>query len=421
MQHPRTAITTVFDGSTSYECAMVLWCASAARLTRSIPRSEIVIVGKQSSDCPLARYVWSAQVRATRAAAADYLGRIAVSDSWSYIKRGALLKVAVFSLVEYDLLLFADMDVDLWPQGVGRQMGLKQTDRPPGPFDFSRQEWVNSAAAFMKSRALFVGSSDHDSPVNTGVWLLKPRAWLFQALLHALLTTTWDAESGFDHVGTPRIIANSTSLRSRLMAGHVKRGARRGLKKTELHLKATAFWKQNTWRFVAGDIDQGLLFYVIYLQCGVGTWAAHSSLNWRLDHYWGPDKPWTSPPGHAYARQHYLVRVREEFPRLGAADDVDWPAEWHLSSLEDRTRCRGLLGAAWEYLRRRKIEEKDDAPGWSPVRSRVLPDPSVANSFTPRLSEEAGSRQFAIPPASEGGLAAAAVKWRRRRDAWHGL
>ena len=158
----------------------------------------------------------------------------------------------------------------------------------------------------------------------------------------------------------------------------------------------------------------GLFFYVLYLQCGVGTWAANLSPAWRLDHYWGPGKPWTSPPGHAYARQHYLARVRKEFPRLGAADDVDWPGEWHTPSREDRTRCRGLLGDAWKYLVSRKLEQKDDAPGWSPYKSRVLPDPSVANSFTPRLSEEDGGRKFAIPPASEGGLAAAVASWRRR-------
>ena len=244
----RVGLATVFDGATAYACAMVLWCASATRLSRSIPRSEVVIVSRnQSQDCPHARYVWTAEAKATDAAAAEYLSHTSISGGWAYLKKPALLKVAVLSLVEYDLLLFVDMDADLWPDDNAHRAHYRQ---------FSKDEWVRSVAAFMQSRALFVGSPDHASPLNTGIWLLKPRAWLFQAMLRALLTATWNSASGFNGIGTPHAVANSTNLKLRLMSGYGK-GGREQLIRVEAKLKSTEFLKESTWKFVGGNIDQG--------------------------------------------------------------------------------------------------------------------------------------------------------------------
>ena len=58
-QPRRVAITTFWDGSLSYECALPLWCQSAARLSAVLPEAlapEVVLIApKPSPECPQAR------------------------------------------------------------------------------------------------------------------------------------------------------------------------------------------------------------------------------------------------------------------------------------------------------------------------------------------------------------------------------
>ena len=58
-QPRRVAITTFWDGSLSYECALPLWCQSAARLSAVLPEAlapEVVLIApKPSPECPQAK------------------------------------------------------------------------------------------------------------------------------------------------------------------------------------------------------------------------------------------------------------------------------------------------------------------------------------------------------------------------------
>ena len=58
-QPRRVAITTFWDGSLSYECALPLWCQSAVRLSAVLPEAlapEVVLIApKPSPECPQAR------------------------------------------------------------------------------------------------------------------------------------------------------------------------------------------------------------------------------------------------------------------------------------------------------------------------------------------------------------------------------
>ena len=400
----RIAIVTVYDGSKAYQCSMVLWCASALRLkARLAAGAEIVVMSPsnvRSPDCPHARYEWGSGGKATAAAVTSYLRRHSAATghgSWSYLKRPALLKVAAFSLVQYDLLLYVDMDADLWPEGVGRPTP------PPGtavgslaypgkvvrwPGRFSPQKWDLAVAAFMRSSALFVGSPDHASPVNTGVWLMKPRVWLFRAALRTLRTADWNRTTGFDGVSDARTVSEDHALLERLAAGH-KHAARltRGVRRDVVlrRLRKTVFVKERTWLFVGGNIDQGLFFHVVFLLAGVGTWSWDIDPDdWKIEHYWGPGKPWGAGRGPAYARQHYLRRVREEFPALVAKGG-------------NQTRCQSVLGAAWAELVRKRVQDDEDSPGWTPYPSPVLPGDAVADLFVPRLTDAAGVRAFGDP------------------------
>ena len=138
----------------------------------------------------------------------------------------------------------------------------------------------------------------------------------------------------------------------------------------------TAFVKEKTWLFVGGNIDQGLFWYLIYVRFGVGTWASDSAARWRVHHFWGPGKPWGHQPTHsAYARGNYLQRLDHLglFGRRKGRSDSDGG---------NGTRCEAHLSRLWSEFVRSGRASKDDAPGWTPFPSPVLPAPTVINFKT---------------------------------------
>lgn len=60
--HVRLGLVTLWDGGAKFECALTLWCSSAAAFARAVEphaRSEIVVLGTSSpsSECSAARFV----------------------------------------------------------------------------------------------------------------------------------------------------------------------------------------------------------------------------------------------------------------------------------------------------------------------------------------------------------------------------
>jgi len=204
---PRFGIVTLYDGSAKYECAMPHWCASAKQLSGHIKNSEVAIISKNRSvDCPDVGYFWGEPGAVADVASLGYLARHRIGGSWAHLKNAVLLKVVVFSLVQYDMLLYLDMDVDAFPH---TEQG----------WQIKKSNWQQSIEAFMASDALFSGSPDHSSPVNTGVFLVKPREWLFRAAVRCLRSCWWEPKLGFDSVGAPQNISNNVPLLRRLAAG----------------------------------------------------------------------------------------------------------------------------------------------------------------------------------------------------------
>ena len=100
---PRFGIVTLYDGSAKYECAMPHWCASAKQLSGHIKNSEVAIISKNRSvDCPDVGYFWGEPGAVADVASLGYLARHRIGGSWAHLKNAVLLKVVVFSLVQYE-------------------------------------------------------------------------------------------------------------------------------------------------------------------------------------------------------------------------------------------------------------------------------------------------------------------------------
>ena len=125
-QPRRVAITTFWDGSLSYECALPLWCQSAARLSAVLPEAlapEVVLIApRPSAECPAAkRLVWDPE---TAAASRQYVQRMSRTrratrtggaNMESFLKDAVLLKWTVWTMLDFDLVLFSDLDIDARP------------------------------------------------------------------------------------------------------------------------------------------------------------------------------------------------------------------------------------------------------------------------------------------------------------------
>ena len=296
----KVAIASVWDGGEGYKCAVPLWCQGATRLTALVPDAELVLVSpKVSEDCMHAVHVHPTR---TVAASTGYLQRHGFGSAHTRkFDVSNLLKVALFSLEQYQLLLYVDLDIDLKPQLL------------------TREAWAQATEGLLASSALFVGLFDHASPVNGGLWLVRPRRWLHRQSLQLLRHGSWTAERGFDGVGSPRQIALNRTLMAPLLE-RIAAGSAASLFKVEGVLNYTQYFRFNSWNFVNGHLDQGLLWWLFFLRNDVGTWSHYSGgkgkrgHKWDVLHYWGGGraKPWQAPasphgrhtPLHAVTCRH---------------------------------------------------------------------------------------------------------------------
>ena len=59
----------------------------------------------------------------------------------------------------------------------------RDVDLDPAHKPFRLAEFTRSVRSLLSSPYLFVGSPDYSAPVNTGLWLLRPRRWLHRHCL----------------------------------------------------------------------------------------------------------------------------------------------------------------------------------------------------------------------------------------------
>ena len=259
----------------------------------------------------------------------------------------------------------------------------------PAYHPFRLDVWSRHIAAFMSSDFLFVGVPDHSSPVNGGVWLAKPRRWLYAESLALMRNCSFSFAHGFNGVGAPRSL--------RLDLGALQLGAGGGSYATDL-LHRTSMFEHNDWKFTGGSLDQGLLFYLIYLRHNRGTWATSASMAnkrdlWKVSHFWGAFKPWRRS---GKARANYLKRL------------VALPSSNETLTLT-LTRCEREMRDLEAELRREGAWEADDGLGWIPHEMPVLPALTVRERRPPpgraphprddAPAEEGGGRTATPAPA----------------------
>mgnify|MGYP007078116091 CR=1 FL=1 len=111
----------------------------------------------------------------------------------------------------------------------------------------------------------------------------------------------------------------------------------------------------------------GLFWYLLYIKHGVGTWSSELDVpRWRVDHFWGPGKPWRNPFTSGKAKANYVQRLM-----LGQRP----------LSTRQRTFCTLHLHNLWQWLIAENKSMINDSPGWSPVSFPVLPRPQTMHTF----------------------------------------
>ena len=215
-----------------------------------------------------------------------------------------LYKWWVASLVEYSLVILADLDVQL----------LRPEQPPMAVAARWRRTWDSAVPPDGRSRVYSEG--DHWSPFNGGLWTLgRPSRELYDDGLALLRLGKWNKTHGFAYSGTPRDHYNRLpGLRQRI--------------------KHTTMFRKNTWDVAFGDCDQGFLFHMFYLHTprrggppiGADFEPAPDDLDCKplgrdmlndaegrcphtARHYWGPKKPWQLEGDNRGRVAHYLAHT----------------------------------------------------------------------------------------------------------------
>lgn len=246
----RAAIVTLWDGDASFACAVMHWCDHAQRLADVFRahlgiRTDLVTVLTTSrgddvvkSDCP------QLQVVRPDAALLDAVKRFATigckKGSWA----GGLVnmyKWLVFGLVQYQFIIYADIDVELL--------------RPEQPASVVGERWRSTFhfAAPPSRKPRVLSDKDPESPFNGGLWTLAwPSRELYERGLGLMHRVRWNESDGFDHAGQPRDLNRNHP---------------------ELHwrMSETRMLRSNTWDFSMGDCDQAFLFHALHLDSAVGA------------------------------------------------------------------------------------------------------------------------------------------------------
>ena len=281
-------IATIWDASPQYRCAIPLWCQSAKVVKRYVRQdAEIIILAKvqATNECKDALFIYpltthnavlryntrfEANVRRLPWKVRDSHG-IYTTGGWaaSNFRFANLLKMSLLALEsQFEVILFSDLDLYL-------------------PFNhFDGAKFRSNLHSFINSSMLFSAKTDHASPVNGGLWMLKPRCAMHAEAMTLLNYANWTISEGFNNTGRPQSIVSQVEdpgLMERLGAG--------GHGLTAPHkLNLTAYWRRNVWSFVGGGTDQGLLWYLFYLKHPYGTWGGyHHNIKWQALHFWSTD------------------------------------------------------------------------------------------------------------------------------------
>lgn len=247
------------------------------------------------------------------------------------VPTSTMLKLGLFALTRFDLVLYADLDVDVHSRW-----------QPAHHF------WRRALDAFRRHPQLAIAASaDHSAPVNTGAMLLKPSRQLYAESMDVLRNASFDQHVGFDGVGRPRSLTHDLA---QLAVGMTVRGDPLAIRAVRRRLRATQAWREDAWTFAAAAADQGLFYYLFYVRRKLGTWnGLWSERQGReaglcVDHYWGASKPWLEPLWddrvHAATLSRYLWRIKPS----DATPDAG-PCARSLVGIRRRLEAKGLYAS----------------------------------------------------------------------------
>ena len=338
-------------------CALTQWCLSVMRLEAALPawrvrRLVIVALGQStawlnsSAGCALEPVTPAPRLRnaaascAARVAASSYahlalLKRTSgyVHDS-AYFKEINMLKWHIFAMHEFEVILFADADLEIVPYA-------------EAPRSLITKVWSSVLARLRASPAKVVADPDSDAPLNTGFMLLKPDAQIFDEGLAVMERCVYNRTVGWDAVGRPSTLRvaplllrssrrrpdndpSSYEPKGHQRSSEVIRGHQRSsdndpssvARDFEQRLQATKAYRTDSWDFTSSDCDQGLFFYLLYVKHRLGAfgraWPRRRSVRLFGRHWWASYKPWRAYPlddaGTLYTQFEMATRIRKEDP-----------------------------------------------------------------------------------------------------------
>ena len=389
---PKVAIATSYylrDLARAHECGFVKWCYSSTRLLE-LPafggRAETVLwtnaAGEQyvRAECgALAprRFVrFRPELEALAAAWAEAvvphwrrgpkaLGRVQVCRNASgscfdtnrssflfkdhlgprRVNDVSLLKWQLVAHVEYDAVFFVDLDVDF------------AVPAAPAPTHISVAaldgEWRLHLHRFLASeRVSLIAATDFETPLNTGVMLLKPSAAAYDRGVRALRSMRWNLTHGFEHAGTPCALAPRAAKQTswKMPAAAPKLGVH-----DWWNVRNSWGMKTCTWNFNGATTDQGLFAYVFLLLDGRSALHVNNRDDtiWRVKHLWGPFKPWHPRSTNLCCRYFdFLDSARYRDATLAGGEDrgarcaQPLRARREQCARENRTKAR-RCGGVW--------------------------------------------------------------------------
>jgi hypothetical protein len=346
------AIATLWDGVPDYACAVLHFCQHAHRMADAVKRGvgaqradllimltddhvyeqanrrcrckragknfcpECAVDGRQDSiagrqdarsiiatDCPQMRIQTLDQKLRDAVQAYARSPRGGCRSKW---QTTVLYKWWVVSLIEYSLVVLADLDVQL----------LRPEQSVHAVAERWKYTWEDAVPNSGQSRVLSEG--DHWTPFNGGLWTLgNPSLSLYEEGLALLNLGLWNTSHGFGHFGTP--------------LQHFQR-----LPTVRNRMRHTTMYRKNTWDIAFGDCDQGFLFHMFYLHdphtgggpigrdfapvpsqlesvCRRMRPDAADTTSWECPHtarhYWGPKKPWQLEKDNRGRVAHYLAHT----------------------------------------------------------------------------------------------------------------
>lgn len=332
--HARVAVATIWDANPGFACSLLHWCQDAADFGEILASAGVVSSASAvdlllllsggspeeqqdarrtaSEDCPARMRVLLPGDELRSAVDAfvrrggcmktlktlNSAGRLRINKgrykaiknhsqpTVSYVLPDAvqmLFKWHFFSMVEYDLVLFADLDVQLL--------------RPEQPRHFLASRWRTgwNETVPLDGSTRFLGDRDLAGPLNAGLWTIAhPTAALYTDGLRQLREAPFNVTHGFGLLGTPAELIRNESF-----------------KWMKPLLERTRVLKSNMWgppRIVYGDCDQGFIFWMIYVRHRLGGAKGgvppnqlcrfHPADDAARDcphtarHHYGPTKPW---------------------------------------------------------------------------------------------------------------------------------